>query len=243
MVDPQLANLQGLWPDLCNRYPVLRPAIRWSILWHGSMTRGIADELADIDLWCLGSMADVEALDAVCPTRFFAFEHQGRSGHLNVEALEDVEARITACDLPLIAELRIAHVLADPDRAAARLLARAALPMPPEVRAAWFRFHYVEFRGEHRSTDNPAGRGHAVALLLATGNSLREALRAAMVLDGRLIPTTSGCTPMRSSRRPGRRLFPVSPCSSTSWPATPFASRCQTRHIRSCMRSGRCGAS
>lgn len=185
---PAPAFLEGLWPELCARYPVLGPENRWSIVWHGSMTRGVDDDLADIDLWCLGSRADVERLDHESPTRFFNLEHRGRTGHLNVEVLDDFDRRITACDLPLIAELRCAHIVADPDGAAFRLLARAATPMPDDVRAAWFRFHYVEFRGEHRSTDNPAARGHAVAVFLAAAGCLREALRAAMVLDGEPYP-------------------------------------------------------
>lgn len=180
--------LDGLWPALCEQYPILRPDTRWSVIWHGSMTRGVTDELADIDLWCLGPRAAVRAVDEQSPTRFFSFRHRGRKGHLNVESLKEFDNRITACDLPLLAELRRAHVVADSRGAASRLLARAALPMPDDVQAAWFRFHYVEFRGEHRSTDNPAARGHAIALLLAATNCLREALRAATVLDSEPYP-------------------------------------------------------
>lgn len=188
MVDLDRSFLDGLWPELCERYPVLRPVERWSIIWHGSMTRGVADDLADIDLWCLGSPSDVQAVDEKSPTRFFGFEHSGRKGHLNVEVLDDFDRRIASCDLRLIAELRFARVIADPDGSASRLVARAALPMPEDVRAAWFRYHYVEFRGEHRSIDNPAARGQAVAVLLAGANCLRESLRAAMVLDSEPYP-------------------------------------------------------
>ena len=186
VMDP--AALDGLWSRLCEHHPALGPARRWSVVWHGSMTRGVEDELADIDLWCLGRARDVRAVDAASPTRFFPFDHDGRSGHVNVESVEEFGARVGSCDLPLIAELRAARVLVDPGGRAAALAARASLPMPEAVRTAWFRFHYVEHRGEHRSMDNPGARGHPVAVLLAAASCLRQALRAAMVLDGHPYP-------------------------------------------------------
>ena len=200
--------LDGLWPELCSRHPTLWPAARWSVVWHGSMTRGIEDELADLDLWCLGRASDVREVDAASPTRFFSFNHRGRQGHLNVESFEEFDARISGCDLPLIAELRSARVVADPDGRTAALAARASLAMPEDVRAAWFRFHFVEHRGEHRSMDNSGARGHPVALLLASANCLREALRAAMIVDGLPYPYDKWLHPDALATPTGTMLAP-----------------------------------
>lgn len=152
------------------------------------MTRGLADDLADIDLWCLGPASQVAEIDVVSPTRFFAFEHRGRPGHLNVEPTERFIERVGACDLALIAELRLSRVLADTGGVGVDLRARALRNMPEDVRRAWFRYHYVEYRGAHRDVDNPAARGHSVAVLLASAKCLAHALRAAMVLDGTPYP-------------------------------------------------------
>jgi hypothetical protein len=200
--------VDGLWPELCERHPALGAAARWSVMWHGSMTRGIDDELADLDLWCLGRASDVRGLDAASPTRFFSFDHRGRHGHLNVESFDDFDARIRGCDLPLIAELRSARIVADPEGRAAALAARASVAMPEDVRAAWFRFHYVEHRGEHRSMDNSGARGHPVALLLAGANCLREALRAAMVVDGQPYPYDKWLHPEAMATPTGAALAP-----------------------------------
>jgi hypothetical protein len=203
------AQIAGLWPDLCERHPALGAARRWTILWHGSMTRGVEDDLADVDLWCLGGAGDVGEVDRASPTRFFPFEHRGRQGHLNVESLEDFGARVDRCDLPLIAELRTARVVADPGGRGAALVARASLPMPEDVRAAWFRLHYVEHRGEHRSMDNPGARGHPVGVLLAAAACLRQALRAAMVLDGRPYPYDKWLHPDALATPTGAALAPA----------------------------------
>jgi len=163
---------------------VLKPAEQWSVLLHGSMTRGLGDHLADIDLWCLGPATQVAEIDLVSPTRFFPFEHRGRLGHLNVESTDRFIERVSACDLALIAELRLSRVLADTSGVGVDLRNRALRTMPEDVRRAWFRHHYVEYRGAHRGVDNPAARGHSVAVFLASAECLAHALRAAMVLDG-----------------------------------------------------------
>jgi hypothetical protein len=46
-------------------------------------------------------------------------------------------------------------------------------------------YHYIEFRSDHRALDNPLNRGDATATLLAVGNAVAHALRAACLLDGR----------------------------------------------------------
>jgi Domain of unknown function (DUF4037) len=202
------AALDGLWPRLCERHQALGPAGRWSVVWHGSMTRGVDDRLADVDLWCLGRARHVREVDAASPTRFFPFDHRGLDGHLNVEALEEFGARVSGCDLPLIAELRSARLVADPDGRAAALAARASLPMPEEVRAAWFRLHYVEYRREHRVMDNAGARGHPVAVLLAAASCLRQALQAAMVLDGQPYPYDKWLHPDALAAPTGAALAP-----------------------------------
>ena len=85
--------------------------------------------------------------------------------------------------MPLLAELRVARVLEDDLGVGAALVAAARHPIPDEVRHAWFRYHYVEMRGWHRTADNAALRGDSMAVLLTTAGAVTEALRAAMILD------------------------------------------------------------
>jgi hypothetical protein len=170
--------------DLAQR-PHLRALARaGGVLLHGSRTFGIDDAFADIDLWLLAPAADVAAFDQKSPTRFIEFKLDGVVGHYSVEVIETFAERITRCDFPLIAELRYAKPIGENSADIAQLLTRAARPMSPAVQAAWFKYHYIEFRSDHRALDNPLNRGDATATLLAVGNALAHALRAACLLDG-----------------------------------------------------------
>jgi hypothetical protein len=188
-----------------------RPALReltagGGVLLHGSTSFGIRDAFADLDLWVLATADDVARFDAASPTRFIEFKWNGRPGHYSVETVGDFAARLSACDLPLIAELRHAVALgaAPPDVAA--LLSRARLPMPPAVREALFRYHYVEMRGDHRALDNPLNRGDATATLLALSSTLAHALRAASVLDAQPYHYSKWLAHRARSGATGRRV-------------------------------------
>ncbi len=144
---------------------------------------GVDDRHADLDLWALVPAAPLADLDRRSPTRFFGFELDGKQGHLNVEDGDGFRAQVAACRMPLLAELRTARVLDDAGGFAAPLLAAARLPMPDDVRLAWFRLHHVELRSWHRIADNAVPRGDAFASLLSVAEATASALRAAMVLD------------------------------------------------------------
>jgi hypothetical protein len=159
-----------------------------TLLLHGSTTRGIDDPFSDLDVWIFLPAAMLPDLDAATATRFFPFELDGKPGHFTVDPSEEVARRLRHCGFPLIAELRVAETLADPRDEAGSLVRFARQPMREEVRRAWFRYHYVEMRGEHRAADNPIERGDAVAVLQAMTQTLSHALRAAMVLDGEPYP-------------------------------------------------------
>jgi hypothetical protein len=60
--------------------------------------------------------------------------------------------------------------------------------MREDVRHAFFFYHYVEMRGEHRACDTPIDRNQPVPLLLFMSKTIAHALRAAMVLDGHPYP-------------------------------------------------------
>ena len=154
---------------------------------HGSTTLGVEDAFS-ISTWLFLPEARLAALRAVERGSFFAFTLAGKEGHLNLESREECARRLDACDLPRIAELRRCRLLTDPNGWAGALVDRARQEMRAPVRRAWFCYHYVEMRSEHRACDNPIERGDAVALLLATTRTLEHAMRAALVLDGEPYP-------------------------------------------------------
>jgi hypothetical protein len=176
----------------------------WSVMLHGSTAAGVDDAVSDLDLWALVPAAAAAAHDHRWPTRFFNLEVEGKRGHLNVEAAEEFRHRLERCDMPLIAELRRAVVLEDGLGAGAALVSAARRPMPDAVRDAWFRFHYGEMRGWHRTAENAAARSDPAGLLLTAARALEEALRAAMILDRepypyqKWLPSWSAATPTGS---------------------------------------------
>jgi hypothetical protein len=163
-------------------------ADRAAVVLHGSRAMGLSDDFADVDLWVLTGAAAAGAFEREHGGRFVEFSPEAESamgarGHFNVESIEALSARVRRCDFPLIAELRTAVALADPGGLSRELLALAGRPMSDTVRLAWFRYHYVEMRGEHRACDNAIERGDATALLLQVARTLEHAIRAASVLD------------------------------------------------------------
>ena len=173
-------------PDFMNRHEFLRHYIgRGSVVMHGSTMLGIDDAFSDIDLWLI--LPDDEHAELIRKTKtdFFAFhDFYGKEGHLNAEAQGAFHDRLhRSCHMDTIFQLRSACLILDHDGMARRLIDAALRPMRQEVRRAWFFYHYVEMRGEHRACDNPIERNDSVALLLALGKTVRHAMQAAMVLD------------------------------------------------------------
>jgi len=182
--DTWVNRLRGFLPELAARPELAQLASAWSVLLHGSTTKGIDDAHSDLDLWALAEPIGLAELDRCSPTRFFGFELAGKKGHLNVEDADLFTSRVRSCDMPLLAELRDAHVLDDTLGLGAGLTAAARQTMPEHVRLAWFRFHYVEMRGHHRTADNALARGDAIASLISITEAAAHGLRAALVLDG-----------------------------------------------------------
>ena len=188
-VEDWLARASGFLPDFLKGHPDLGPcAGRAEAVMHGSTTFGVIDQWSDLDFWLLLEEEDLAALDLRTPARFFEFEIDGKLGHVNPESRAEFEARVARCDLPLIAELRHARPIIDPLGRVAALVERALRPMRPEVREAWFRYHFVEMCSERKAGQNPSNRGDALALLQSTAQTLAHAQRAALVLDAEPYP-------------------------------------------------------
>jgi len=184
-----VSRLREFLPELAVQYPAIRPVWRRAtIILHGSASTGVHDRWSDLDAWFWVPRRDLRRIDAASPTRFFEFTIDGRPGHANADAREDILASVRACHLELIHELRHAVVVQDPGGFGRRMIALARRRMRPTVRRRLFFHEYVEMRGEHRSLDNPLNRRDHAAVLFALGKTLSHALRAAMVLDGEPTP-------------------------------------------------------
>jgi hypothetical protein len=177
-----------------------------AILLHGSTTFGIDDPHSDLDLWVLTNSARLAEFDRASATRFIEFTLDGKKGHFNVDSIEHFQQRMSQCYFPLIAELCSAVVLHDPKHLSEALLKRARQPMSDEVLRAWFCYHYVEMRGEHRACDNPIERGHVVALLIAFTKTVEHAIRAACILDRKPYHYSKWLAPMAAQFTTGARL-------------------------------------
>lgn len=234
MSDAWTERLRAVLAELAARPELVPLARTWSVLLHGSTTLGVEDPYSDLDLWALVESAALVELDRRSPTRFFAFELDGKKGHLNVEDAALFASRVRMCDMPLLAELRRAKVLEDASGVGAALTAAARRPMPEDVRSAWFRFHYVEMRGYHRTADNALARGDPIASLLAVTETAAHGLRAALVLDGVPYPyekwlafAALTCPTGRLARDAVERLLGVLEAGGLRGPASPSGADAQ----------------
>ncbi len=202
-------RLHQFLPEFLSQHPVLsRFRQHASVVLHGSITMGIDDEHADLDLWFLLPEADLAELDAACETRFFAIELDGKPGHLSAESCADFSQRLAGCEMDLIYQLRRAEVLTDEAAVAGKLVRQARTPMRRVVSEALFFYHYVEMRSDHRACDNPMERNGPVALLLLLPKTIAHALRAAIVLDGEPYPYDKWLYRAAAETSTGRQLLP-----------------------------------
>ena len=182
-------RLRGFLPAFLEEHGVLSAFLeRASVVLHGSTTMGIDDAFSDLDLWFLVPDSDLVRLDALSETRFFGFEASGKAGHLNTHGKGAFRECADGCDMDVIFQLRRAVVLWDGAGEAEELKRLAAQRMRREVSKAFFFYHYVEMRGEHRACDTPMERGDAVAVVLSLTKAMGHAMRAAMVLEGEPYP-------------------------------------------------------
>jgi len=196
-------------PGFLGGHPVLGSvASPAAVLLHGSTTMGIDDPWSDLDVWVLAPSTALRELRQTSQESFFEFALDGKPGHFTLESCEDFLTRVRRCDMPLIAELRLAVVLGDPQGAGQGLIDLARQPMRPEVRLAWFRYHYVEMRSEHRACDNPIERGDPVGVLLAMTRTLEHAMRATLVLDGQPYPYSKWLARACAGTPTGQKVLP-----------------------------------
>jgi hypothetical protein len=171
-----------------------------TLLLHGSTTAGVDDEWSDLDVWLLPPTET--------PGKFIEFVCDGKKGHVNIESQRTFEDRVQRCDFALIYELRRSVLLQD-DAWGQQLIATASRPMSDAVREAWFAYHYIEMRSEHRACDNPINRGDAIALLLAVQPTLTHAMQAAMVLDGEPYPYSKWLPTAAAKTPTGAKVVPL----------------------------------
>jgi len=183
------ARLAEWLPGFLDAHPVLSRFHRSaSVMLYGSTTLGVDDAFSDIDLWFLLSQRGLAELDAVSETRFFQFEIDDKPGHLLAHTVDEFLRKLDRCDMDTIYHLRNAAIMTDNVGAAEQLVRAARRPMRQEVSDAFFFYHYVEMRSEHRACDNPMDRRDPVAVLLSLPKTIAHALRAAMVLDHQPYP-------------------------------------------------------
>jgi hypothetical protein len=183
------AKMKQFAPGFLAGHAVLGPlAAKAVVALYGSTMIGIDDPWSDLDVWVIVPNMALRELRQTSQESFFEFALDSKPGHFTLEPYEGFLEQVRRCDMPLIADLRPAVVLCDPQGCGQGLIDLARQPMRPDVRLAWFRYHYIEMRSEHRACDNPIERGDPAAVLLAMTKALEHAMRAALVLDGQPYP-------------------------------------------------------
>jgi len=204
------ARLAEWLPGFLDAHPVLSRFHRsGSVVLYGSTMLGVDDAFSDIDLWLLLSKGDLAGLDAVSETRFFTFKVDGKAGHVVAHTADELRRRLEGCDMDTVYHLRNAEILTDDLGAAAGLIEAARRPMRQEVADAFFFYHYVEMRSDHRACDNPMDRTDPIALLMFLPKTIAHALRAAIVLDGEPYPYEKWLYQAACKTPTGRRLAPT----------------------------------
>jgi hypothetical protein len=184
-----VTRMSEFLPTFLEEHPALSRFHREaSIVFHGSTMMGIDDDASDLDFWLLLPAARMGDFDAASESRFISLTCDGKEGHLNAESVEEFAARVDRCDMDALYQLRNAVVMSDNTDRAEDLIALARRPMRKEVADAFFFYHYVEMRGEHRACDGPMERTDPMGVLLSLPKTIAHALRAAMVLDGEPYP-------------------------------------------------------
>lgn len=183
------AKLRKSVPPFIEAHPVLgKFKDRTNLLLFGSLTMGIDDEFADIDIEMLLTEKDIAELKKASDITFFDFEHEGRPGHICAELFEDYQQKAANCDMDLLFHLRrCAHITEGPLDTKS-LIAEAQKPMRDEVKHALFFNHFVLMREAHRSMDNPMERGDEIAVLINLGRVLTYSLQTILVLEGEPYP-------------------------------------------------------
>jgi len=210
------SELKKFIPKFLEKHPTLRNfREKASVILHGSITLGIDDLFADIDLWFLIPEEEFVELKNTSKSLFFDIEVNDKLGHLNAEPIKEFSRHVyqlkdgyDQSDMDIIFQLRNAEIIIDNTGIGGELINTVSQPMRKEVRELFFFYHYVEMRGEHRACDNPMERNDPVAFLLSLPKVLAHALRAAMVLDGEPYPYDKWLYYTASKTPTGKKLVP-----------------------------------
>ena len=214
--DYWVRELKKFIPKFLEEHPILKNFHEnATVILHGSITLGFDDPFSDIDLWFLLPENELIELKSVSESLFFNIEHEFKSGHLNAESIEDFSRRFHQLknhndqnDMDIVFQLRNAEVVIDESGIGDELVKLACQPMRKEVSELFFFYHYVEMRGEHRTSDNPMERHDPVGVLLSLPKTIAHALRAAMVLDGEPYPYDKWLYYTASQTPTGKKLIP-----------------------------------
>jgi predicted nucleotidyltransferase len=211
-----IKKINDFLPHFLELHPILKKFYnKASILLHGSITMNFDNQFSDIDLWFLIHEDVLKELEDISETRFFEIEVNGKIGHLNAESIEEFSRRFhqfrnhkNQISMDLAYQLRNAEVLIDNAGVGIELIQLARNPMRKDISDAFFFYHYVEMRGDHRSSDNPMNRHDPVGVLLSLPKILAHALKAAMVLHGEPYPYDKWLCYAASKTPTGKLLIP-----------------------------------
>jgi len=205
------AEMRAALPALLAAHPQVAAVVdRSCLLLHGSRTIGTARATSDWDLWVLTDDATHAAFAAEHGTRFINFAADGRVGHFQLKSVAALARQVAACDLELISELRYGIVIAGSPAVAVELLRAARKPMSDAVRHAWFRYHYVEMRSDHRACDGSVDQqDNPAATLIAVAKTVQHALQAAMVIDREPYRYSKWLAPLAARTPTGARIVPI----------------------------------
>ena len=100
-------------PTIGQAHPVFgRFADLGGLILTGSTTLGVVDEYSDLDLELVLSEDAVAQVDTASPTRYIECHLDGKPGSVIVVSADAWNNSVGACDMPLIAELRCAVMIA-----------------------------------------------------------------------------------------------------------------------------------
>ncbi len=184
--------VEGYARGLVASEPVAIFVDRIGVLLVGSTALGVVDEVSDVDLElvCPASLSDriVRAhreAGLIGPADDLFVEltlSDGRKGHYTLLTLERLSYDLEEGAASALWLAATAHVLHDP-LGVSDLLSRH-YPMDEATLLALRRATYIGFRQASRTMDNAAERGDRWALLFASVEAVREALRCALAIEG-----------------------------------------------------------
>jgi hypothetical protein len=208
---PDALEMRAALPALLAAHPAVAAIRERScLLLHGSRTIGMARATSDWDLWLLTDDHTHAAFAAKHGTCFIDFAAGQRIGHFQIQSIPGMQRAVASCDMELISELRYGIVLGDLSGVGLELLQAARKPMSDAVRQAWFRYHYVEMRSEHRACDGSVDQhDNPAAIVITAAKALQHAMQAAMVIDREPYRYSKWLAPLAARTPTGAKVVPL----------------------------------